>query len=282
MNDGKIHGCRCRNCGIELITQNKSADTFCRFCGAPALVAADYENTSIPELALPFEINKAQAGNMFLRYLSARPLAASIFSQKVKRGQFSALYLPVCLSDIDITTQVTAQTVDGQNLSSRVLSTAKSAHASLSNVLDTFNFMNLGEYDFSKAVAYSSEMSEIPFEKPAVYSDEKHLLDLPIEEIETQAIQTGIDSIGGREKARKNLKTQITHQSFLTKQVLVPVWILSHTANGYTQQIIINAQNGEIRGEPQISLSRIAAIFGGIAAGCAVVGELIWITVNAL
>ena len=51
VNENKLHGCKCRNCGVEFITQSKSADTYCRFCGAPALLAEDFEIDGMPELS---------------------------------------------------------------------------------------------------------------------------------------------------------------------------------------------------------------------------------------
>ena len=47
-------------------------------------------------------------------------------------------------------------------------------------------------------------------------------------------------------------------------------------------QIFINGQTGRIVGEPPVSIKKALAIFGGIAAGCTLIGELIWMVVNGL
>lgn len=281
MNDSKTHGCKCRNCGIELITQNQSADTFCRFCSTPALIAADYENVNMPELVIPFEITKHQARQILLQYLSARPLAVSAFSQKVKNGHFSAMYFPVCLADIEVTADVHALSRDNTEIYRQLTSTAKNVHSGISQILDTFRFRNLGSYSFDKAIAYRPEHAEIPFENPATTA-EKATLDIPKDELETASIKEAMDSLGNRENIQKILSCEATVSDCKAKSVLVPVWVLSHTSNGYTHQITVNGQSGEINGEPPISFKRIASIFGCIAAGCTVIGELIWMLVNGI
>lgn len=277
MQEDKLHGCKCRNCGIELITLNKSSDTYCRFCGAPALMAEDFEGTAMPDLILPFEISKAQAKQIFLRHLSQRPLSASALFQKVKSGFIREAYIPVKVADIQVTTELTVLDNSGTEKSKQIKSESSGANICQSRMFDEYLFRLLGEYDFSRAVTYDETYASIPFEKPSVFS-----MDLCFDELEGASIKEALDSLGDRKTIRKVINCQPIDKKENSRTVLVPVWILSNIQNGYTDRIFINGQNGKTVGEPPVSIKKALAIFGGIAAGCTLIGELIWMAVNGL
>ncbi len=277
MQDRKLHGCKCRNCGIKLITQNKSSDTYCRFCGAPALTAEDFESTDLPELVLPFEVSKSQAVQIFSRHLSQRPLSPSALSQKVKSGFIRQVYIPVRIADIQVTTEVTALDNRQKTKTVRILSETSDAKACQSRMFDKYLFSLLGEYDFSRAVTYDDTYAPIPFEKPD-NSSMSHCFD----EIEGASARKALDSLGDRDSYRKVLSCNAIDKKQHGKTILVPVWILSNISKGYTDQIFINGQSGKIIGEPPLNIKKALAVFFGIVGGCTVIGELIWMAVNAL
>ena len=277
MQDRKVHGCKCRNCGIELITQNKSADTYCRFCSAPALMAEDFEKVTVPELVIPFEITKSQAKQIFTKHLSQRPLSASALIQKVKSGFIREVYIPVKVADIQITTELKALDNLGNETTQRIVSVSKAVTVCQSNMFEEQLFRLLGEYDFTRAVAYDDVHASIPFEKPYENS-----LCQSFDELETASFKAATESLGDRRNISKVLSCRTIDKKENSRTVLVPVWILGNLSNGYTDQIFINGQNGRIIGEPPVSIKKALAIFGGIAAGCTLIGELIWMAVNGL
>lgn len=271
MAEAKIHGCLCRNCGIELVTHSKSADTYCRFCGAPALVAQDYDDITLPELVIPFEVDKHRARRTFLQHLSKRPLSLSALTHKAKSGNFSAVYVPVCLNDIEMQTDISLS--EG---STTVTSCAKDVFINAGTHISPGLFSLLGPFDFSTATQYGEEHHNIPFEKHANFEERTDEL---TEEIKVQAIAKAKEALGQDSPARfESCTHSVTHSS--RRFALVPLWILSHPCKGYSQQLFINGQSGKIIGEIPPSISRIAALFGIIAAGCTVIGELIWMAVK--
>lgn len=278
MNEDKLHGCKCRNCGMELITQSRSADTFCRFCGAPALIAQDFEKANEPELVIPFEIDKPRARNIFLRYLSKRPLVSSVFAQKVRNGDFAAIYVPVCLADITMHTDINISDNIGRKTTERITSTAKNMLASMSRNANDYLLRDIGPFDFDGAVAYGKEHSEIPYERASTVPAEEILAN-PIDEVETSCVKEANRIFGQQKRIDSCKKAGV---SYSCKNVLVPLWVLNFQQNGYTHQIFINGQSGKIIGEPPVSAKRAAAIFGIIAAACTVIGEFIRMAVNGL
>ena len=281
MNEGKLHGCKCRNCGIELITQSRSADTFCRFCGAPALIAQDYEKTSEPELVIPFETDKYHARSIFLRYLSKRPLLSSVFSQKVKSGNFAAIYIPVCLADINVNTDINISDEIGYKSTERMTSSAKNMSSSMSRNANDYLLRDIGPFDFSGAVAYGKEHSEVPYERSKTEPLEEILAN-QIDEISTSCVKEANRIFAQQEYGKRIDSCKKADITYSCKNVLVPLWVLNAQQNGYTHQIFINGQSGKIVGEPPVSAKRAAAIFGIVAAACTVIGEFIWMAVNGL
>lgn len=271
MADAKTHGCKCRNCGAELITHIKSSDTYCRFCGAPALIAREYDCITQPELVIEFEIDKANAARIFLQHLARRPLSASVLFHKAKSGNFNAVYVPVCLNDIGIQTDISSA-----NGNATVTSEAKDACINLSTHISPKLFSLLAPFDFGTAKQYGEEHLGIPHEN---YTDAQEHIDKITEEIEEQAIAKAKETLSREAPVRfETCNHNVKH--CLRRYALVPLWILSHTDKGYTKQLFINGQSGKIIGETPPSLARMAAIFGIVAAGCTVIGELICMAVK--
>ncbi len=266
---------------MELITQSRSADTFCRFCGAPALIAQDYEKANEPELVIPFEIDKPRARNIFLRYLSKRPLISSVFSQKVKSGNFAAIYIPVCLADITMHTDINISDEIGRKSTERMTSNAKNMPASMSRNANDYLLRDIGPFDFSNAVAYGNEHSEVPYERNKTDSFDE-ILTNPIDEISTSCVKEANRIFSQQEYGKRIDSCKKADVTYSCKNVLVPLWVLNFQQNGYTHQIFINGQSGKIVGEPPISAKRTAAIFSVVAAACTVIGEFIWMAVNGL
>ncbi len=277
----KLLGSKCRNCGIELIMNDQPADTFCRFCGAPALAPQSFESGSAPELIIPFGIDKMHAQQIFLQHLSKRPLASSVFTQKAKSGNFAALYVPVCLADVSMQTAVNTSDDYGNKKTEHITSSAKNMLASISRTANDYFLRDLGPFNFDGAVAYGSEHADIPYERMQSISEEE-ILARPIDELETSCVKAATDLFGQQENERHVVNCKATGTSFSCKKILVPVWVLNFNDRGYTHQIFLNGQSGKIIGEPPISGRRAAAIFGIITVACTVLGEIIWMAVNRL
>ncbi len=274
-NDKTAHGCKCRNCSAQLITQGKSADTYCRLCGVPALTAQEYENTAVPDKVIEFEIDKTKARRLFTRYLSARPLICGGFMQKIKSGNFAAVYLPVCITDTQFGTDITSLYGNAH-----INTSASDIVTNLSSLADELLFSLLSPYDFEKLTDYTDEHAKIPFE---FFS----------EEAAQEKVKERIDEI--RVQAASECKKDILHEGYLKtdsctheeffrndKYVLLPVWVLSCNTKSFSGRIFMNGQSGKIIGNPPPSLARVAGIFGTVAAACTLVGEFIYMAVNRL
>ena len=275
MDNDKKHGCKCRNCSVQLVTQGKSADTYCRLCGVPALTAQNYENTAVPDKIIEFEIDKSKARRLFMKYLSARPLICGGFMQKVKSGNFAAVYIPVCITDTAFGTDITSAYG-----SSHTDTSACDIITNLSSFADEFLFSLLAPYDFEKLIDYSEEHTKIPFE---FFS----------QEIAQEKVKEKIDEI--RVQAVSECKKNIIHEGHLKidncthtvssrndRYVLLPVWVLSCNTKSFSGRIFMNGQSGKIIGNPPPSIARIAGIFGAVAATCTLAGEFIYMAVNGL
>jgi len=226
---------------------------------------------------LPFEISKIQARQIFSRHLSHRPLSATALFQKVKSGFIREVYIPVRVGDLEITTEITATDINDNLITKQIVSSAKNTNACRSNMVDSYLYNLLGEYDFSRAVAYDDSYAAIPFERSVEIPQS-----IPLDELETQSAQAAINSLGSRENIKKVISCQKKQTKQNCKTVLVPVWILSNLSRGYSNQIFINGQSGKIIGEPPVSAKKALAIFGGIAVACTIIGELIWMAVSGL
>ncbi len=260
---------------MQLVTRNKSADTYCRMCGAPALTAQNYENTIIPEYALDFKIDKAKARSIFVRHLSARPLVNGEFIKRAKSGHFAAVYIPVCLTDIELQTDITSKQGNAS-----IESSSTDIVTNLSSVTDELLFSLLSPYDFEKLVPYGDELAKIPFEFFDRETAEEKTKE-KIEEIGVQALAEGKSAIQPEGHLKHDSCTH-TVTSRRDRYALLPVWVLGCNTKTYRGRMFINGQTGKIIGNPPPSITRIAGIFGAVAAACTVIGEIIYTAVNGL
>lgn len=270
-----IYGCKCRRCGAQLVTQLKTADTYCRMCGEPALTAQNYENAIIPEYALDFEIDKAAARNIFVRHLAQRPLVNGEFIKRAKSGHFAAVYIPVCLTDVEMLTDITSQQ---GNIS--IESSAGDIVSNLSACTDKLLFSLLAPYNFEKLVPYGDSLKKIPFEFFSAETAEEKAKE-KIEELEIQALTEGKNAIQ-HEGYLKHDTCIHTVTSRRDRYALLPVWVLSCNTKTYSGRLFINGQTGKVIGNPPPSITRMAGIFGAIVAACTVIGEIIYTAVNGL
>ena len=85
----------------------------------------------------------------------------------------------------------------------RIKSESSGANVCQSRMFDEYLFRLLGEYDFSRAVAYDDTHASIPFEKPSVSS-----MQLCFDELEGASIKEALEPLGDRKTIRKVISCQ--------------------------------------------------------------------------
>ncbi len=278
----------CESCGgrfAALGGEGSGEGEQCPYCGVP-LALQEGSSAARPDIALPFRLDKAAAAEAMRRFCKFKPLLRSDFADG--GAELKALYVPFYLFSCEAEGRLRS---DGVKVRKQ-----KDGDVDVTNN-DHFMVIREGSAEFCDIrVDGSCVMPEGHIRKiePFDVSAGKELTN---EELSGVLMETaGVDIADARSKAGKTVKSglekllcstmsgysrldaksrEITTKNGKTVCAAFPVWISSRRCGKKTYRFVMNALTGKCAGELPISPARLAAFFGGITAGVALVGFII-------
>ena len=240
-----------------------------------------------PDLIIPFEINREQAAQLFLRRFSADKMAPSEFAEAVHHNSFERRFISAYLFDCNVITSVSAECTKRHDDKINTYSSERTVSTDFSEILlnadnmaDDFLLRMLEPYDLEKATTFSENLLE-----NADYGLSPRTAD---EIFETAKPELEKEALKAAEKAFKNFtdrKTTGCTHSFADKSyrhLLLPVWVLDCNCYGQNCRIFLNGQTGRVVGIPPRSRKKAAAIIGTAAIVGAVAAQILWMAVTLL
>ncbi|MBR1740959.1 MAG: hypothetical protein IJ733_03630 [Lachnospiraceae bacterium] len=85
----------CRSCGMQLMTNNRTALSTCYFCGGAMTIGERLSGDLMPTRIIPFSVTERQAKKAFSRWFLKVKFAPREFRKKKKECSCHAIYLPV-------------------------------------------------------------------------------------------------------------------------------------------------------------------------------------------
>ena len=288
-------GFLCENCGAQVIADEADVSSFCCFCGAPAMAPMMLPDTIDPEAVLPFAIDRVQAQDRFAHWFSRKKLIDPGFLHAVRSGRVSGIYVPFWLFDCEIETHLHAvstatstlrtdrsevmtakdyfhyRAVTADYRSVPVLASEK-VNGHLADLLGPFDLTMLVPFDPALMAGFVAERNSLTAQQ--AFRQVR-------EQLEADSLRAAREAI--LTDAYAQVKTvRHLYKTLRAQYVLMPVWTVNYSRNGFTHQFFMNGQTGKIVGEVPLSLSRTLQWFAGVAAGVAAAGELVWVVVNKL
>ncbi len=293
--EADFDGYICNNCGAQIIADEYVSATFCSYCGAPTILPTRITGVAKPDSVLPFQIDRMQAQRTFTEWFGKKKLIPKEFLETAKAGKISGIYVPFWMYDCEVETRLHARsstTTTVRSGNTEHITTSDYSHyrdvitdyanvpADASEKMDDRLMDMLEPFDFSKMVPFDPAYMAGFYSEKYTYTQDQ-LFDRVRERIDGYSLQSTRETLNTQGFASV---TSCTHayNKCRAKYVLLPVWTMNYTYNGFTHQFFMNGQSGKIVGEPPLSLSRTLQWFGGIAAAVTAVGELIWLAVNML
>ena len=271
----------CKNCGAETMMDSADTAQCCPYCGSTQVMPVDNDEDVIaPGGVVPFEITKEKATQLFKSWMKGKLFAPNDAKKSCEAKNFSGIYLPYWTYDSQTTSPYEVKLgFNSTDSDGHTTTSYKTYRGIYERFIDdetvyaskktTNRFIKAAStFDFSKLRKYSPEfIAGFLAERYTIGLDEGW--DIAKEQIKIKLK----NEIGSMEKKRHHADS-VSKVTFNTayskvtyKYVLAPIWIANFKFKEKVYNIVVNGQNGQIRGEAPVSpIKVIIAIILAILA----------------
>ncbi len=278
----------CNNCGAVIVTDADTTATTCSFCGAAVVLADRVSGILAPSLVIPFTISKQEAEEAFRKWCRKGLLTPRGFMSADRIKKITGLYVPFWLYDLKNEAEVQAIGTKVRRYTrgdyiytvtkyydiyrdlridfSRVPADAsEKMDDELMDKLEPYHYNELKDFKTPYLAGYIAE--KYNYDAQELLPRVKEKLSKPIDDFIRSTIR-GYHSVQYKEKHIRTTKTRSLY-------TLLPVWMVYYDYNQSEYIFAMNGQTGKVVGKPPLSKGKIAAWFGGIAAGSFMIMKII-------
>ncbi len=271
----------CPACGANIETDNKVIATTCPYCGTSIVLQPTQIQRKIkPQGIVPFQIDKKQAKQEFLKWIKSRWFAPNKFKKYVTApSKFHALYIPYWTFDADTVTDYTGErgdyyyvtvtytdsdgnTQERQERRTRWTPVSGTVRVRFDDILVNGKTDNplptkLSDWNLTALKPYDPKLLS-GFEAEAYTITLKKAFDIAKRKMEYEIERAIRRDIGGDEQRIHNYTTYYNDVTF--KHILVPAYFSSFNYKGKTYNIAINGQTGKVAGKYPVSPWKVALV----------------------
>lgn len=281
---------KCKSCNAESTVDKNISMTSCPFCGSQLMAQARSSRLIKPGAVLPFKITRNQATDKFRSWLGDLWFApGELKRQASSLSGIKGLYIPYWTYNADATTVYEGERgedyyeteyYDEEDSNGNVVTRSrqivrtnwyftsgtvrngfddilvlagKSLPAEIIQSLQPWDLKNLEPYRAEFMSGFQAEAYQVDL--GTGFEQAKTIMDQTI----SNSIQR---DIGGNHQRIHSARTNYADITF--KHILLPVWISAYRYRDKTYRFIVNARNGQAKGERPYSVAKIAL---AVAAG---------------
>ena len=275
----------CPSCGAELICDATTAATSCPYCNNPTIVPGQFSGTLMPDLIVPFRLDKEAAKDALREHFKGKKLLPRAFSSENHLDEVKGVYVPFWLFDADADTDAAFNATRVRSWSDRNFNYTetryyrlyRSGNVRFENVpvdgsvkMPDDVMESLEPFDTSKAVPFKKAYLTGFFADRYDVSAEDSLgrANERVKNSTLQAFSRTTAGYASVNSAGTNLRLSNTR----TKYALLPVWILNTSWKGKNYQFAMNGQTGKFVGDLPVDNGaywKYRLLYGGIIAAAA-------------
>lgn len=270
----------CNNCGADLMALPETAATTCSFCGAGVVIAERVSGGQAPDGVIPFSISREEAIKAFRKWCRNGLLTPKGFMTADRINSIQGIYVPFWLYDLNARVRVNATCTKVRTYTRGDYLYTETRFYDVYRELDLHymkvpvdasvnmddRFMDrLEPYRYDGLKAFKpAYLAGFLAEKYQLTDNE--LLDRAKSKIRGY-IESAIRSSFSGYATVTRTSEDIDTRNVKSRYVLLPVWLVVYDYDNFKHNFVMNGQTGKIVGKPPLSRAKIAAWFGGIAAG---------------
>lgn len=273
------HTMECKGCGAQVEIAADCTATECPYCGSKYVLAEKQVEAIVPDGVLTFQIDKHKAGEIFTKWIGRRYLAPGTLKNLYQKDKLQGVYVPYWTFDADTVCyynaeggkhrkvreknsngeEVTKTVTDWYHTQGKVKKFFDDILVKASRNLKGSLLEGVEPYDTKKLVSYAPTYL-------SGYGAECYTVSL--EDAHRDAIRTmenELRNMSRRDVLRKydevrNVSVDIDYRDETYKHILLPVYATAYSYKGKNYSVLINGQNGKIKGDYPKSVAKIAAI----------------------
>jgi len=275
----------CKGCGATIEVEGDATAAICPYCGSSYVLAEKQEEAIIPDGVIPFMIDTNRVKEIFNNWIKKRFFAPSSLKNLYQAGKIQGRYIPFWTFDADC--KGTYSGMGGQNRTeeyedkdgnkqTRTVTDWYPTHGNLDHFFDdvlvsgTNNFRKalvsgMGTYDTKAVKSYSPEYF-------SGYLSETYTVDLntahneAVSKMDSELKNMATQDILRRYDEAKDVSINVRYNDETFKHIMVPMYATSFSYNNKNYPVLINGQNGAIKGEYPKSVVKIIAFIAVIIA----------------
>lgn len=281
----------CSSCGAQLFCEEETVATSCPYCGNPNVIAGKFHDGEMPDLVIPFKIEKKEAVECLSKFYKGKKLLPKVFSEQNHIEEVKGVYVPFWLFDgaAGVSVQATGKKTSVRTTNNERIETTshyrieRNGIVPFANVpidaskkMDNSMMDSLEPFDYDAIKKFSS--SYLPGFFAEIYDDSAADCQNRMEKrVSNTAIQEMMSDITGYESisvTSENVSFKIKDKA---KYALFPVWLLSTKWKDKNFLFAINGQTGKMVGNLPIDYGKFWKwIFGITFVGTAILTPLIY------
>lgn len=269
----------CTGCGATIEVAGDATAGSCLYCGSSYVLADKQEAAIIPDGVIPFKIDANRVREIFGNWIKKRYFAPSNLKNLYQSGLVQGRYIPFWTFDAECHATYTAfggrdRTEEYRDREGKVHTRTVTDWYFTSGSVDHFfddvlicgtgNFKasllgGVDSYDTREVASYSPEYF-------SGYMSESYTVDLGTAHQNAVSLMNGElhamaeSDILSRYDRAKGIHMNIRYAAETFKHIIVPLYATSYAYNNKNYTVLVNGQNGEIKGEYPKSVGKIGLL----------------------
>lgn len=261
------HTMECHGCGAVVEVDAHSTASRCPYCDASFVLAEKQMDSLIPDGVIPFKIDKNRVGEIFRNWMKRRWLAPNELKHLYQQDRLQGIYIPYWTFDANVDCSYTAQggrdrvetyrNKEGKRQTRKVtdwfytsgvvsqffddilIKASNKLNRNLMEGIEPFYTKEVASYSPDYFSGYVSECFSIELERA-------HKMARDV--IEKRLVPMARKDALFRFDQVKNIRIRPSYRSETYKHILLPIYAASYTYKKRQYSVLINGQNGKIKG----------------------------------
>lgn len=275
----KLSEYHCPSCGADLITDEHTAATFCRYCGSPTIVKKNLEGEFKPDYVIPFKVSKEQVEELFKTWCHNGRFTPKGFYEPQQIEKITGTYVPFWLFNCQLNAGISGEAKkvrvwrsgDMEYTNTKNFYVEREADFSFDKVpadassrmedelmdaLEPYSYKELRQFDFPYLSGFAAEKYDQKAE--AVFSR--------VDSRITQAAEAELRRTITGYTSQMVTKSRKKYREKESNYALLPVWMLRYWYKSKCYTFAVNGQSGKVAGKPPLSILKLCLWGLGITA----------------
>lgn len=275
----------CTGCGAPIEVDKNSTALACPYCGSSYVLADKQMETIIPDGVVTFKITETAVREIFRKWMHGRWLAPGSLKNLYQQGRFHGMYVPYWTFDADATAHYRAfggryRTVHYKDSEGRTRTRTVTDWYPTSGIVrhffddvlicaaqrnDRSLLTGIDEYNTKNMPSYSPDyMSGLSAESYTIDLETGH--QLAMQDMSNTLRSLASDDVLRRFDTVRDVRIDARFDRETYKYIFVPVYSTNYSYKGRNYTVLVNGENGKIKGEYPKSTAKIIAIIAAVAA----------------